>query len=43
MTNVNTKSECELQNKLAAFMIEMYKSKGIDFKNCEDAYNKSDI
>lgn len=43
MTNVNTKTENELQNKIAVFMIEMLKSKGIDLRNSDDAYNKSDL
>lgn len=43
MTNVNTKTENELQNKVAAFMIEMLKSKGIELRNSDDAYNKSDL
>lgn len=43
MTNVNTKTENELQNKVAAFMIEMLKSKGIELRNSDDPYNKSDL
>ena len=43
MTNVNTKTENELQNKIAVFMIEMLKSKGIELRNSDDAYNKSDL
>lgn len=33
MTNFNIKSEIEVQNKLALFLIEILKSKGIDLKN----------
>lgn len=49
MTNVNSKSEIEVQNKLALFLIEILKSKGIVLKNMiindEFSYklNKSDF
>jgi hypothetical protein len=43
MTNVNTKSEIVLQNKVATFMIEMLKSKGIQLKNSDYSFNKLDL
>ena len=43
MTNVNSKSENELQKKIALFMIEMLKSKGIDLRNSDDQFNKLDL